>query len=436
MRSTTDPQLIIRIAITVLLPMLVLAPNCGGQQVAPQLTLSINDEDGLVRTGHAVTINATVINRSEVPLSGELEWHVHTVAFAPPLSDPVEFAIDLGETRTFSFEIALPVRGFADVECKLIESGAKTSSAAKRTRIGSRPEEIDVPLTRQSDFHEFWKDSLAELAAIPPEFQIARQETDKEMELFEVSMKSHGGVCVRGWLEVPNAAGPHPVVIRVPGYGQNMRPISRWDDMIVFSFNPRGHGNSQDDVPGKPVNYWIRGLDDKNGYYYRGAYLDCLRAVDFIASRADVDQDRIAVWGGSQGGGFAFATASLDRRIDLCAADIPFLCDWVNYFKLTRWPEMDGWITAKPERTWTSTLKTLSYFDTMNLADRIQCPTLMGVGLQDQVCPPTTSFAAFNRIAGPKSFKMYVNQGHGLGRDHYSRVWNWIRESFEMPPRP
>ena len=69
-------------------------------------------------------------------------------------------------------------------------------------------------------------------------------------------------------------------------------------------------------------------------YYYRGAYLDCVRAVDYLSSREDVDQDRIAIWGGSQGGGLAFATASLDPRIDLCVADIPWLCDWENYLTL------------------------------------------------------------------------------------------------------
>lgn len=58
----------------------------------------------------------------------------------------------------------------------------------------------------------------------------------------------------------------------------------------------------------------------------------------------DVDQNRIAIWGGSQGGGFAFATAALDSRVDMCVADIPFLCDWHNYFKLTKWPEMNEWI--------------------------------------------------------------------------------------------
>ena len=75
-----------------------------------------------------------------------------------------------------------------------------------------------------------------------------------------------------------------------------MKPVGGQENLIIFSFNPRGHGNSQDDIPGKPHDFWIRGLDSKDSYFYRGAYLDCIRAMDFLCSRKDVDQNRIAVW--------------------------------------------------------------------------------------------------------------------------------------------
>ena len=137
--------------------------------------------------------------------------------------------------------------------------------------------------------------------------------------------------------------------------------------------------------------------------------------------------------GCSQGGGFAFATAALDDRIDQCIADIPFLCDWINYFQLTHWPEMERWIADQPQRSWKSTLRTLSYFDTMNLADRIRCPTIMSIGLQDNVCPPTTCFNTFNRIPGKKIYRIYADKGHGLGKEHHAWVWKQLREAFHVP---
>ena len=417
---------------SMILALLMIAHGIGAERPV-RIILSTDDDDGMVEPGQVVVVTANIDNRSDQKIRGTLCWRFHTVAFDPPDAVTSQIGIDARQTRTFTHDVSLPVAGFVDVECELTIGSHR--SITKRTRLGREPLQLTIPLTKQPDFDQFWESSLAELNSIAPEFNVERksERSDEEISVFEVTMKSFSDVRVRGWLEVPNSGnGPHPVVIRVPGYGANMKPVGKWKDMIVFSFNPRGHGNSQDDVPGKPVDYWIRGLDEKNTYFYRGAYLDCIRAVDYIGSRADVDQDRIAIWGGSQGGGFALATAGLDSRIDLCASDIPFLCDWVNYFKLTVWPEMNGWVDANEQRTWDKTLRTLSYFDTMNLADRIECPTFMGVGLQDQVCPPTTNFAAYNRIRASKSYRIYRDKGHGLGRDHASTVWQWIRQSFEL----
>ncbi len=134
--------------------------------------------------------------------------------------------------------------------------------------------------------------------------------------------------------------------------------------------------------------------------------------------------------GASQGGGFALATAALDHRVDLCVSDIPFLCNWTNYFKLTQWDEMDKWLKQKKYRSWQQTLRTMSYFDTMNLCDRVTCPVIMSIGLQDQICPPTTGLAAFNRIKGTKKHVIYPSRGHGLGRDHRQHLWRYIKEQF------
>ena len=414
------------------------SPCVVAQRPTVILTLSSSDEDGFVGLNDTVTFTATVRNSSEQPLSATLKWSVKTVAFDAPPARSVKLEIDGAAAETLTYVLPMTAVGFAEVECSMALAGGEMVS--QRHRVGTGSENVLSELTKENDFDSFWKTSLVELKAIDPDFEVVPQpdKSSEETEGFEVTMRSHGNIHVRGWLEIPKPEGPHPAVIRVPGYGANMKPLgegSKWADMIVFSFNPRGHGNSVDEVPGTPEDYWIRALDDKSTYYYRGAYLDCVRAVDFISSRADVDQKRIGVWGGSQGGGFAFATAALDPRIDFCAADIPFLCDWVNYFKLTHWPEMDKWIADSDERSWESTLRTLSYFDTMNMADRIQCPTVMGVGLQDQICPPTTNFAAYNRVAGQKLFKAYKDKGHGLGPTHRNWVWQQMRDAFELPTK-
>ncbi|MEM8681149.1 MAG: acetylxylan esterase, partial [Planctomycetota bacterium] len=294
------------------------------------------------------------------------------------------------------------------------------------------PERLEVPLTAKADLEDFWRATREALAEVDPQFElIAQPDQDTEThELFEVRMRSLGDVRVGGWYQKPKAPGEHPAVLRVPGYTENMRPIELDEPIAIFSFNVRGHGNSQEDVSGQPVDYWVRGLDDKQGYFYQGAYADCLRAVDFLASRPEVDQRRLAVTGGSQGGGLSLATAALDERIDLCAPDIPFLCDWVKYFKTTHWPEMDQWIAADEQRTWETTLGTMGYFDALNLAGQIRCPVFLGLGLQDDVCPPATIFSVYNRLEVPKQYYVYPHAGHWVDREHSKRQWTWLQEQF------
>ena len=402
------------------------ASNESERSLRPRLKLSTSAVEGMCALGETVLFTAELRNSSREQLRGELRWVMETVAFEPIVIDPVEVELGPRETKVFEYELAMKTPGFVLMRCEVIEEGGR--EVAKEKRIGCEPTEVLSELTREKDFDEFWAASLEELAAVSPEFELIEVSADRagSVKLYEVVMRSLGGVRVRGWLQVPEGEGPFPALLRVPGYTMNMQPVADTGGAVVLSFNIRGHGGSTQDVPGTPKDFWVRGLDAKETYYYRGAYLDCVRAVDYLCSREDVDEERIIVWGASQGGGLAFATAALDGRVDLCVSDIPWLCDWKNYLTLAGKnddEEIQAWLSAKESRTPESTLRTLSYFDTMNMADKIQCPTLMGVGLQDSICPPATSFATFNRITAERDYRIYEKSGHGLSAEHYEWIF-------------
>jgi cephalosporin-C deacetylase-like acetyl esterase len=375
-------------------------------------------------------------NRLKNPVEVKVVWQVTTDQKKPiSKSAPSTIKIPVDEKRVVSYATKIPEPGFYKGTLICTWEGGKVSQTVQ---VGYSPEKLLPPLTKEPDFEKFWKESLAGLKKADPQYQLIHQPklSQSELNVYEVRMRSYGNIRVRGWYEVPKSKGPHPVILRVPGYGGNMKPIARFNDMIVFSFNPRGHGNSQEDIKGQPSNYWIRGLENKVGYYYQGAYLDCVRAVDFLCSRKEVDPKRIAVKGGSQGGGLSLSTAALDSRISLCAPHIPFLTNWDLYFKTSHWPEMDEWIEEKDSRTWQSTLKTLSYFDTMNMAPRIECPVFMGVGLQDAICPPVTNFAVYNRLKGKREYRVYPYAKHNVDKAFHLLVFNWMRKKFELEPLP
>jgi len=417
------------------LVLLILCVLAGITHGAPSIYLRPVFEksaNGIFNQDEEVHFRFELNNRLKDSVDVKVVWQVATDQKQPVVkSTPSKIKLAADEKRVASYAAKIPAPGFYKGTITCTWEGGQISQTVQ---VGYAPEKLLPPLTKEPDFKKFWDESRARLEKVNPKYRLIHQpELSKgELNVYEVSMRSLGNVRVRGWYEVPKSKGPHPVILRVPGYGGNMKPIARFKDMIVFSFNPRGHGNSQEDIKGKPSNYWIRGLDNKECYYYQGAYLDCVRAVDFLCARKEVDPKRIAVEGGSQGGGLSLSTAALDSRISLCAPHIPFLTNWELYFKTSHWPEMDEWIEAKELRTWQSTLKTLSYFDTMNMAPRIECPVFMGVGLQDAICPPVTCFAVYNRVKGKKEYRVYPNAKHHADKAHHQLVFNWMRKHFGL----
>lgn len=387
------------------------------------VTLSADAEEGLCAAGETVLFTATLENRADTAMRVAVGWEVESLSVMPELPAPEVLEVSAGEVATARLPLEMAGPGFADVGVSVLADGGERPNVRRR-RVGCDPAGIRYALSREPDFEAFWERTLMELAAVDSEVELREVpgKPDDDFKLSEVTLRSLGGVRVRGWLQVPRSEGPHAAVLRVPGYTENMQPIDAVGNRIVFSFNIRGHGGSVQDVPAEPVDYWLRGLEDKDDYFYRGAYMDCVRAMDYLCSRDDVDQDRLAVWGASQGGGLAFATAALDPRVDICLADIPWLCHWRGLMTLLidqDVKDLAAWLAADPGRSRASALETLSYFDTMNLADRITCRTLMGVGLQDAICPPETSFGTFNRVKGEREFRIYEEQGHGLAAEHY-----------------
>lgn len=312
---------------------------------------------------------------------------------------------------------------------------------AKNTRIsfGYEPEKINSPANPQADFDAYWARAGKELAAVDPQFRMIRKDSlcTNRREVYLIEMRSLGNVLIRAWYSVPKAAGVYPAVMMVQGYSSTIMPefVDYGDDIIGLGLNIRGHGNSQSNIrPGFP-GYLQHQLHDKEMYIYRGAYMDCARALDFLFTRPEVDKNRVGVEGGSQGGALTFATAALNNdRIAVCVPGVPFLSDFEDYFKLARWPanEFTEWVEEKQMLSWNQVFYTLSYIDIKNLADKIKAPMLMGVGLKDDVCPPHINFAAYNLVTSPKQYIVYPDAGHGLPRDFDRMKMDFIRKQFGL----
>lgn len=288
--------------------------------------------------------------------------------------------------------------------------------------IGYEPEHILSLPDGQPDLRAFWDRALQELAATPMEARVSelKEKSTKQKKAYEARVIGLGDDTVRLYYTVPVRKGRYPVHVINMGYGSEPWELGMddldWIDVIVSS---RGQGANK---PNNRYGEWLRhGLASAETYYYRGAYLDCVRAIDYLVTLPQVDTDRIFLEGGSQGAAYSMAAAALDHRIRAIAVYITFMSDFPDYFRIVDWPaepimqEADQLGITKQDA-----LRTLSYFDIKNLARWIECPVYLGIGLQDPTCPPHTNFSGYNLVRSPKEYHIYRNYGHHVDYAHWN----------------
>lgn len=397
-----------------------------------------NNENHIFLNDPVINLPLKVENHSSFEIDGNMNIRITNEVGEILETRHQQLTIPAGNEKAMQINLEKVVPGFYKAAVKL-ESGLFMKQV--NIRFGYEPEKILPKTDRQPDFEEFWSKAKADLKNVDPRYNLIRIDSlcTPSRNIYLVEMRSLGDVLIRGWYSVPTAPGKYPAILQVQGYSSTIFPsyVNYGDDIIGFGINIRGHGNSKDDVnPGFP-GYLLYHLDNKDEYIYRGAYMDCLRAVDFLFSRNEVDSSRVGVEGASQGGALTYATAALAAdRIAVCAPQVPFLSDFPVYFKVAGWPgnEFTNYVEVEKKQSWEQVYRTLSYFDIKNLAPMIKAPMLMGVGLCDEVCPPVINFAAFNNVQSEKRYVVYPEAGHSLPDPHYALKMKWFREKFNLPP--
>lgn len=295
----------------------------------------------------------------------------------------------------------------------------------------------DPPKTAEPDFDAFWSRTLSENAEAPLEAQAEPIDYPAiGAQVYEVYYTGWRGARICASLVVPDGDGPFPALVQYHGYSGYKGPVHghlMWalQGYVVLAVDVRGQsGNSGDPglYTGGHVTGWMtQGILDPEEYYYRGVYMDCVRALDVCCRRPEVDAQRIGVLGGSQGGALTLAVAALDSRPALAMPEMPYLCHFrraVDMAARKPYLEISDYLKRWPERT-EQVWRTLSYCDNLNLAEHIKCPVLMTVGLQDDVCPPSTVYATYNKIKASKEIKVFPYQNHETVDAHWETKLRW-----------
>ena len=303
------------------------------------------------------------------------------------------------------------------------------------------------PQSKQPDFSEFWRRTLD---AHQHPFDAIEEHVDYPaagITVSKVTFRGYGQGRVAGWLLVPDSASKLPGMVMFHGYTGNRGAIfdaAAWalHGFVTLAIDVRGQtGESTHpdaDPSGHAPGWMTEGIRSPETYYYRAVYVDCVRSVQFLQAHSRVDAKRVGCTGASQGGGLTLATAALEPSVALAMAEVPYLCDFPRAVEVANIPggrityaEIAAYCRAYPDR-YDEAFRTLTYFDVVNLADRIACPTLVCVGLWDPICPPSTVYAAFNHLkAEPRLLDVFPYLDHAVTSTHRDEKVRWAARHLQ-----
>lgn len=295
--------------------------------------------------------------------------------------------------------------------------------------------------TKRRDFDEFWKATLEKGRAVPLRTEITPYEYPSDfVKVYQIAYNGFDETRIHGWLIVPEfiKREKYPCIIHYHGFnGSRGRPADfmHWITMgaAVISVDCREQlgdtGNAAVYSSGTTQSVVCKGVLDKEEYYFRSVYVDCLKAIDFACTLDCIDETRIIIEGGSQGGALGMAVCSLDQRPYAMMVDVPSNSNIEKRVEGANgsFSAVTDYLKRFPDRV-DRVFETLSYFDTMNMAERIQCPVLASVALKDNVCPAKMYFASYNRIQSKKDIKIYPFNGHeGGGALHMEEKLRFLK---------
>ena len=408
-------------------------PQPGEEADLSLITQSVPVTDNWIWSGKPqITLHIENPNKAAVKVPIVVKISTDKKVAVTEIQDSVEIA---GEgTRDFVVTTTENLNpGFYRAVCFV------NSKSARSFIFGIDPFQIVSAPDYQSDFVDFWQSATDQLAAVDMKAKLTeiteRSSDSRKVYLVEMMSVPDGltgePVLIRGYYCEPQDGQKHPVIFHFYGYdtqGSKSKCECPYGgnsaQFAEFYLSHRGQYLNNRPASTKNLgidedcvniygDWFAYNFGNKDGYYYRGAFMDCVQAVRFMATRETSDMTKLFAEGSSQGGALSYACASLSTlsgfSFTAIAPNVAFLGDFPDYFQIVGWPAE----TAKANKgsmTDEQMYAFLSYFDTKNLATLIPatCGVLASSGLQDGTCPPHTNIAPFNNLKTAATNKEYV----------------------------
>ena len=281
-----------------------------------------------------------------------------------------------------------------------------------------------------TDIDEYWDRALGEMKLVDRKIEYIKSEF--QVPNFECYDLYYNGVqearIHAKFVKPTKIEGKIPAIVCFHGYSCS---ASEWLDLISFascgfcvvSMDCRGQGGESEDKGGVKGNtlhgHIVRGLDDEpSNMLFRHIFLDAAELADIVMNIPYVDENRVMAYGWSQGGGLTIACAALEPKIYKAVAVYPFLSDYKRVWNMDMtqraYVEIKDYFRLfdPKHRRENEIFEKLGYIDIQNIANRIEAKFLMLTALMDDCCPPSTQFAAYNKITSDKNVIFYHDYEH------------------------
>ena len=332
--------------------------------------------------------------------------------------------------------------GFYRVDVKAYVDGKEYKGACA---AAFSPEKLAPTTVMPADFNDYWQNAIKEARQVDlnPTKRLLSERCTKDVNVYEVSFQNiKDNWRTYGILCVPVKEGRYPALLRVPGagvrpYGGDIYTASQGAVTLEIGI----HGISvtmeqkvYDDVfNGALMGYWDWGMDDRDRSYYKRVVLGCIRALDYIEQYTPWNGNELGVTGSSQGGFLSLATAGLDKRITYYAPVHAALCDHTASLQgiACGWPHYFYWNKGKDQE---KQIETSRYYDGVNFARLItdKQQGWFSFGYCDDVVPPTTAWATYNTVKGPKSITPYQLTWHFWFQEQWDEWEGWLLKQMHI----
>jgi cephalosporin-C deacetylase len=424
--------------ITLLTAMLTFAVQAQPSEKYIKVIVAPNHADWLYETGEKVTFRVTVLKDGN-PIHGiNINYEI-----GPEMMDVIKSGAVLLKNDFANIDAGtMNEPGFLRCLAKIEYEGEEYSGYAT---AGFDPLKIRPTTTEPNDFTQFWIDAKKELASIPidAKMTLLPERCNDKVNVYHVSIQNYPeNSRIYGILCLPKSGSKFPAVLRVPGAG--IRPYygditTAEKGAITFQIGIHGIPVTMEDQIyedlrfGALRNYNNMNLDDRDDYYYKRVYLGCVRAIDFIFSLEQFNGATLAVAGGSQGGALSIISAGLDDRVKFVVPYYPALCDLTGYVngRAGGWPHMFRGVNAN-DPVVKAKIKTSEYYDVVNFARYVQAEGFYSWGFNDNVCPPTSMYSAYNVIDASKQLYLAQETGHWSYPEQHKKSDAWLYQKLGL----